>query len=80
MTSAVSVQMIIVSANTSKMPNMPCVTGFCVSAQAWAIEPVPRPASLEKMPRETPFCILTNRLPMMPPVNAAGLNAPSKMD
>ena len=34
----------------------------------------------EKMPRETPFCILTNRLPMMPPVNAAGLNAPSKMD
>ena len=36
-----------------------------------------RPASLEKMPRDTPFCILTNRLPMVPPVNAAGLNAPA---
>ena len=80
MTMAVRVQMMMVSANTSKMPNMPCLTGFLVSAQAWAMEPVPRPASLEKMPRDTPFCILTNRLPMVPPVNAAGLNAPAMMD
>ena len=79
MTIAVSVQMTMVSAKTSKMPNMPCLTGFFVSAQAWAMEPVPRPASLEKMPRETPFCILMNRLPMVPPVKAAGLNAPAKM-
>ena len=77
---AVRVQMTMVSANTSKMPNMPCLAGFLVSAQAWAMEPVPRPASLEKMPRETPFCMLTNRLPMVPPVKAAGLNAPAMMD
>lgn len=55
-------------------------TGFLVSAQAWAMEPVPRPASLEKMPRETPFCMLMNRLPMVPPVKAAGLKAPATMD
>ena len=76
---AVSVQMTMVSAKTSKMPNTPCLTGFFVSAQAWAMEPVPRPASLEKIPRETPFCILTKRLPMTPPVKAAGLKAPAKM-
>ena len=79
MTMAVSVQMTMVSAKTSKMPNIPCLTGFFVSAQAWAMEPVPRPASLEKIPRETPFCILTKRLPMTPPVKAAGLKAPAKM-
>ncbi len=49
-----------------------------VSAQAWAMEPVPRPASLEKIPRETPFCILTKRLPMTAPVKAAGLKAPRR--
>ena len=79
MTMAVSVQMTMVSAKTSKMPNIPCLAGFFVSAQAWAMEPVPRPASLEKIPRETPFCILTKRLPMTPPVKAAGLKAPAKM-
>ena len=69
----------MVSVNTSKIPNIPCFPGFLVSAHAWAIEPVPRPASLEKIPLETPFFILINRLPTAPPVTAAGLKAPSKM-
>ena len=79
-TSAVKVQITIVSVNTSNIPNIPCFTGFLVSAHAWAIEPVPSPASLEKIPRETPFFILVNMLPTMPPVTADGLNAPSKIE
>ena len=75
-TSAVSVQITIVSVNTSKIPNIPCFTGLRVSAQACAIEPVPSPASFEKIPRETPFFILTNILPTRPPVTADGLKAP----
>jgi len=71
------VQMMIVSTNTSKMPKKPCFTGFFVSAQAWAMEPVPRPASLEKMPRDTPFFMLMKKLPTTPPVTEAGLKAPS---
>ena len=61
------------------MPKKPCCTGWRVSAQAWAMEPVPRPASLEKMPRATPFCRLKKQLPTTPPVTAAGLNAPWKI-
>ena len=72
--------MTMVSAKTSKIPNIPCLTGLRVSAQAWAMEPVPRPASLEKMPRETPFCILRKTLPMAPPVKARGSNAPPTME
>lgn len=71
--------MTMVSAKTSKMPNRPCRTGSCVSAQAWAIEPVPRPASLEKMPRATPFCMLVKKLPTTPPVTAMGWKAPVTM-
>lgn len=55
MTSAVSVQITIVSTNTSKIPKNPCFTGFLVSAQACAIEPVPSPASLEKYLWKHPF-------------------------
>ena len=66
--------------NTSKIPNIPCFTGFLVSAHAWAMDPVPRPASLEKIPLETPFFILRNRLPTTPPVIAEGWNAPSIME
>ena len=40
------------------------------------MEPVPRPASLEKIPLETPFFILMKKLPTTPPVTDAGLNAP----
>ena len=54
-TNAVRVQITIVSTNTSKIPKKPCFTGFLVSAQACAIDPVPRPASFEKIPRDTPF-------------------------
>ncbi len=38
-TSAVRVQMTMVSVNTSKIPKNPCLTGLRVSAQACAIEP-----------------------------------------
>ena len=79
MTSAVSVHITIVSTNTSNMPKKPCFTGFLVSAQACAIEPVPRPASFEKIPLETPFFMLIKKLPTAPPVTADGLNAPSIM-
>ena len=79
-TIAVIVQIKIVSVNTSKIPKNPCFTGSLVSADACAIDPVPRPASFEKMPREKPFCILINMLPTTPPVTADGANAPSKID
>ena len=78
-TSAVSVQITIVSANTSKIPNIPCFTGSSVSAHACAIDPVPIPASFEKIPLETPRLIVINMLPTTPPVNADGLNAPTKI-
>jgi len=79
-TSAVRVQMTMVSVNTSKIPKNPCLTGLRVSAQACAIEPVPRPASLEKIPRDTPFFMLIKKLPTAPPVTEAGVNAPLKIE
>ena len=68
------------STNTSNIPKKPCFTGFLVSAHAWAIEPVPSPASLEKIPLDTPFFILIKKLPITPPVTDAGLNAPLNID
>ena len=53
--------------------------GSSTSEAAWAMEPVPRPASLEKMPRDTPFFIHKNRLPTAPPVTAEGLKAPLRI-
>ena len=50
MASAVTVQHTSVSANTSKMPHMPCSTGSFTSASQWTITEVPSPASLEKTP------------------------------
>ena len=44
------------------------------------MEPVPSPASFEKIPRETPFFNVINALPTIPPVTERGLNAPSKME
>ena len=76
-TSAVRVHITIVSTKTSNIPKNPCFTGFLVSAHAWAIEPVPNPASLEKIPLETPFFMLIKKLPTAPPVTDAGLKAPS---
>ena len=52
------------------------MTGSFVSAQAWAIDPVPSPASFEKIPRATPFFILIKKLPTTPPVTEAGWKAP----
>ena len=75
-TRAVSVHITIVSTNTSNIPKKPCFTGLLVSAHACAIDPVPRPASLEKMPLDTPFFILIKKLPTAPPVTDAGENAP----
>ena len=57
----------------------PALPAFLVSAQAWAMEPVPRPASLEKIPRDTPRFMLVKKLPITPPVTACGWNAPSKI-
>ena len=59
--SAVNVQMTMVSTKTSKIPKSPWRTGYLVSAEAWAIEPVPSPASLEKIPQDTPFYAHENR-------------------
>ena len=78
-TRAVSVQITMVSANTSKIPKYPCLTGFLVSAVAWAIEPVPKPASLEKIPLEIPFFMERIKLPTAPPVNALGEKAEAKI-
>ena len=44
------------------------------------MDPVPRPASLEKIPLDTPFLMLRNRLPTIPPVTDFGLNAPSNIE
>ena len=79
-TRAVSVHITIVSINTSNIPQSPCCTGCFTSEHAWAIDPVPRPASLEKIPLDTPFRMLRNRLPTTPPVTDFGLNAPSNID
>ena len=61
------------------MPKYPCLTGFLVSAVAWAIEPVPSPASLEKIPLEIPFFIDKIKDPTAPPVKALGEKAEAKI-
>ena len=53
-TNAVMVQTMMVSMKVPSMPIMPCCTGSLVCAAAWAMGALPRPASLEKMPRATP--------------------------
>ncbi len=79
-TRAVMVQITVVSANTSKMPNRPCCTGPLVSAAAWAIGAEPKPASLENTPRATPLVMaLVMVMPTAPPTTAEGLKAPTKM-
>ena len=56
---------------------VPACTGSFVCAAAAAIGALPSPASFEKIPRATPFCIATNILPTAPPVTAFGENAAS---
>ena len=58
----------------------PCSTGSFVLAAAAAIGAEPRPDSLEKTPRATPFWIAIRMLaPAKPPIAAAGLKAEVKM-
>ena len=75
--SPVRVQITIVSINVPVILTSPCLTGSLVCAAAAAIGALPRPASLEKMPLATPFCIATSILPTAPPVIALGENAAS---
>ena len=76
MTSAVSVQITIVSVNTSKDPEKSLFyrfsgvcTGMCdgTGTKTCLIG--------KKIPLETPFFILMKKLPTTPPVTDAGLNA-----
>ena len=58
----------MVSMNTSKIPYRPCLTGSVSEVAAWAMGAEPRPASLEKTPRATPFCTMVlNAMPTAPP-------------
>ena len=75
----VIVQMTMVSMNVPVMLTRPCLTGSFVLAAAAAMGALPRPASFEKMPRATPFCIAMNIVPTAPPVTAFGANAASTM-
>ena len=50
----VMVQTMMVSMKVPIMPTRADRTGLRVMPAAWAIPAVPRPASLEKMPRATP--------------------------
>ena len=54
MTSAVSVHMTMVSANTSNTAHMPCSQGSAASAAVCTMTDEPSPASLENTPRDTP--------------------------
>ena len=65
---AVKVQTTKVSANTSKIPHMPCTTGsFTLEAECTITED-PSPASLENTPREIPLLIATITVkPVIPP-------------
>ncbi|MNF88524.1 hypothetical protein D3C84_710210 [compost metagenome] len=72
----VRLQMTMVSIKVPSMPIMPERTALLVVPAAWAIPAVPRPASLEKMPRATPKRIAAmTAAPAKPPVAATGVKA-----
>ena len=80
MVNAVSVQITMVSANTSKMPYRPCWTGPGVSAAACAMAAEPRPASLENALLRRPQTIVSFRtIPLAAPPIAFGLKAELKI-
>ena len=60
-TSAVRVHTTMVSANTSKMPHIPCCTGSFTLEAACTITEEPSPASLEKAPRLKPHVTARDR-------------------
>ena len=66
----------MVSINVPSMAMVPWRTGSVVLAVAWAMGALPRPASLEKMPRWKPF--KTTR-PKPPPAAALPVKALAKM-
>ena len=71
-TSAVMVQTTEVSAKTSKMPHMPCLTGSLTSELLWTITDEPRPASFENTPLLQP-CVMTSLMAMPATAPATGL-------
>ena len=80
MASPVMVQTMMVSMKVPIMPTSPEKTGSRVAPAAWAMPAVPRPASLEKMPRATPMRMAISTVePRKPPVAAVGLKACSKI-
>ncbi len=73
-------QMMMVSMKVPSMPIRPERTGHLLVPAAWAMPAVPRPASLEKMPRATPKRIAAiTAAPAKPPVAATGLKADWKI-
>ena len=65
----VSIQMMMVSIKVPVMDISPCSTGEFVLAEAAAIGAEPRPASFEKIPLATPFCIAIMMVaPAKPPM------------
>ena len=67
----VIVQTIIVSIKVCVIETRACETGSFVFAAAAAIGELPRPDSLENIPRETPFCmVLLSKAPNVPPMAA----------
>src|SRR5690606_32687136 len=75
----VMLQMMMVSMNVPSMPIRPERTGLLLVPAAWAMPAVPRPASLEKMPRATPQPIAAiTAAPAKPPVAAPGWEAASQ--
>ena len=77
--SPVKLQIIIVSIKVPVIEINPCSTGSLVFAAAAAIGADPRPDSLEKTPRATPFwmAILTVA-PANPPMAAVPVKAPER--
>ena len=53
-TKPVMLQTMMVSMKTSSMPMEACTSGVSAVEAAWAMGAVPRPASLEKIPRAMP--------------------------
>ena len=80
MVKPVRVQIINVSIKVPVIEIKSCSTGSFVLAAAAAIGAEPRPDSLEKTPRATPFWIAIRMLaPAKPPTAATGLKAEAKI-
>ncbi len=65
----------MVSMNVWVMDTRPWRTGCVVCAAAAAMAAEPMPDSLEKMPRATPYCTASMKLPKAPPAMPGPVNA-----